>query len=150
MHGALSPRRRLIWMLSWLALLLTNAAVFTAQKSGMESSQQRFTGYPPSVYMQFFRSCPSGAPCTRTDSFQVDPVPVGCCLLLVTNGDGQGNDEARSYEVFLNGDKIPLDHSRNTHAPVKVQRSNKIKVVLTGEPHSKVFILIAYDAQQSK
>ena len=112
---------------------------------------QQFTGYPPSVYMQSFLACSSDKPCTRTDNFQVDPVPNGCCISTVTNGDGRGTDETRSYEVFLNGRKVvPADHSRNAQAPVTVLRSNTLKVVLTGEPSSKVFVLIAYDPRKSK
>ena len=78
-------------------------------------------------------------------------MPNGCCILTVTNGDGRGTDEARSYEVFLNGKGVvPMDHSRNAQTPVKVGRSNTLKIVLTGEPFSKVFVLIAYDPRKSK
>jgi len=112
--------------------------------------RQQNTGYPPSVYMQPFFPCSSDAPCTRTDNFRLDPVPNGCCILTVTNGDGRGTDEVRSYEMFLNGKRVvPADHSRNAQAPVKVLRSNTVKVILTGEPYSKVFVLIAYDPQQA-
>jgi len=113
--------------------------------------RQRNTGYPPSVYMQSFFPCSADAPCTRTHDFRVDPVPNGCCILTVTNGDGRGTDEVRSYEVFLNGEKVvPADHSPNAQAPVKVLRRNTLKVILDGSPHSKVFVLIAYDPRQSK
>jgi hypothetical protein len=65
--------------------------------------------------------------------------------LIVTNGDGQGTDEVRSYEVFLNGERVvPTDHSRNTQAAVKLRATNTLKVVLSGAPHSKVFVLFAY------
>ena len=111
---------------------------------------QQYTGYPPSVYMQFFLACSSDKPCTRTDNFRVDSVPNGCCILTVTNGDGRGTGEARSYEVFLNGKRVvPVDHSRNAQAQVKVLRSNTLKVILTGEPFSKVYVLIAYDPRKS-
>jgi general secretion pathway protein G len=113
---------------------------------GRTEPQQRLTGYPPSVYMQFFLACSSDTPCTRTDVFRVDRVPSGCCILTVTNGDGQGTDEARSYEVFLNDERvIPTDHSRNAQATVKLLQRNTLKVILSGAPHSKLFILIAYD-----
>ena len=36
-------------------------------------------------------------------------------------------------------------NSRNAQATVRVQTSNSIKLVLTGRPSAKVFILIAYD-----
>jgi hypothetical protein len=137
----------------WLAvvfLCLISAADLTAQEATVPHPQQ-YTGYPPSVYMQFFLACSSDKPCTRTDNFRVDPVPKGCCILTVTNGDGRGTDEARSYEVFLNGKRVvPMDHSRNAQTPVKVGRSNTLKIVLTGEPFSKVFVLIAYDPRKSK
>jgi len=70
---------------------------------------------------------------------------------MVTNGNGPGKDEVRSFEVILNGKGvIPADHSQNAHATVAVQTSNTISVTLTGEPGSKVFVLIAYDPRQSK
>jgi len=62
-------------------------------------------------------------------------VPKGCCILTVTNGNGLGKDEVRSFEVFLNGKSVvPSDHSPNAQATVAVQPSNTIKVILTGEP----------------
>jgi hypothetical protein len=132
-------------------LYLVAAAIATAQGAKTDHLQPSFTGFPPSVYMRPFFGCSLDASCTRTAQFRIDPVPNGCCILTVTNGDGRGTDEARSYEVFLNGKKVvPADHSRNAQAPVKVLRSNTIKVILTGEPFSKVFVLIAYDPRQSK
>ena len=142
-------RRHAYW-LPVVFLCLISAAHLTAQEATVAHSQQ-FTGYPPSVYMRFFLACSSDKPCIRTDNFRVDPVPNGCCILTVTNGDGRGTDEARSYEVFLNGKRVvPVAHSRNAQAPVKVLRSNTVKVILTGEPFSKVFVLIAYDPSKSK
>ena len=100
--------------------------------------------------MQFFQACSSDKPCTRTEDFRVDPVPKGCCILTVTNGNGQGKDEVRSFEVFLNGKSlVSSDHSPNAQATVAVQTNNKIKL-MTGEPSSKVFVLIAYDPRQSE
>ena len=130
---------------------LVTTAIFFGQEAKTDHPQPSFTGYPPSVYMQPFLGCSSEAPCTRTAEFRVDPVPDGCCILTVTNGDGRGTDEARSYESFMNGKKvIPADHSRNAQALVKVLRRNTLKVVLTGEPFSKVFVLIANDPRQSQ
>ncbi len=101
--------------------------------------------------MQFFQACSSDKPCTRTEDFRVDPLPKGCCILTVTNGNGLGKDEVRSFEVFLNRKNvIPADHSRNAQATVAVQTSNTIKVILTVEASSKVLVLIAYDPRQSK
>jgi hypothetical protein len=83
--------------------------------------------------------------------FRVDPVPKGCCILTVTKGNGQGKDEVRSFEVFLNGKSVvSSDHSPNAQAAVAVQTNNKIKLILTGEPSSNVFVLIAYDPRQSE
>ena len=79
------------------------------------------------------------------------PCPKGCCTMLLTNGDGKGNDEVHAYEVFLNGKRVLLQgDSRNAQAAVSVQASNKIKLVLTGRPGAKVFVLIARDPRQSK
>jgi hypothetical protein len=101
--------------------------------------------------MKFFPACSSDKPCTRTEDFRVDPLPKGCCILTVTNGNGLGKDEVRRFEVLLNGESvIPADHSPNAQATVTVQTSNTIKVILTGEPNSKVHVLIAYDPRQSK
>jgi hypothetical protein len=114
-------------------------------------SIQGFTGYPPGVYLRSFLACVSDAPCVQTDKFHFDQVPTGCCVLMVTNGDGQGADEVRSYEVFLNGDRvIATDHSRNAHAAVKLRPINRLKIVLSGAPHSKVFVLLAYDPRRTK
>jgi hypothetical protein len=78
-------------------------------------------------------------------------MPSRCCILIVANGDGRGTDETLGYEIFMNGKRVvPAGHSRNAEAPVKVLRSNTLKVVLTGDPSSKVFVLIAYDPRQSK
>jgi hypothetical protein len=70
---------------------------------------------------------------------------------MVTNGNGLGKDEVHNFGVFLNGKSvITADHSHNAQARVAVQTSNTIKVILTGEPSSKVFVLIAYDPRQSE
>ena len=117
----------------------------------MDHPRQTFTGYPPSVYIGFFQACSPYKPCTRTKDFRVDPVPKGCCILTITNGNGLGKDEVRSFEVFLNGKSVASsDHSPNAQATVAVQASNNIKLILTGEPSSKVFVLIAYDPRQSE
>gem|GEM_PF-5031588 len=125
------------------------AAPITAQEKGEQP--QGFTGYPPSVYMHAFLACASDAPCAQSDKFHLDQVPTGCCILILTNGDGQGTDEVRSYEIFLNGDRVvPSDHSRSAQAVVKLLATNTLKVVLSGDPGSKVFVLLAYDPRRSK
>jgi len=137
--------------LSWIAVIFLVAGLVAAQDAGKDHAPQNFTFYPPSVYLQTFQACSSDKPCTRTEAFRVDPVPKGCCILTVTNGDGLGKDEVRSFEVFLNGKSVvPCDRSRNAEATVAVQTTNRIKVIVTGEPSSKVLILIAYDPRQSK
>jgi hypothetical protein len=137
--------------LCWIAgLCLVAATRITAQDSG-KAAPQNFTFYPPSVYMHLFQACSSDKSCTRTEDFRVDPVPKGCCILTVTNGNGLGKDEVRSFEVFLNGKSVVLsDHSPNSQATVFVQASNRIKVILTGVPSAKILVLIAYDLRQSK
>jgi len=116
-----------------------------------QAQERGFTGYPPSVYVHTFLSCVSDAPCAQTDEFHLDQVPSGCCVLMLTNGDGRGMDEVRSYEVFLNGQRVlSTDHSRNAQGAVKLQATNTLKAVLSGAPHSKVFILLAYDPSGSK
>jgi hypothetical protein len=137
----------------WPACVLTLIAVpfLAAQERATDHPAQTFTGYPPSVYMGFFQACSSDKPCSRTEDFRVDPVPKGCCILLVTNGDGLEKDEVPTFEVFLNGKSVVLaHHSQNAQAKVEVRSSNTIKVILTGEPTSKVFVLIAYDPRQSR
>jgi len=137
--------------LACVAVCLIAIAFIAAQETTMDHPQQTFTGYPPSIYMEVFQACSPDKPCTRMEDFRVDPVPKGCCILMVTNGNGLGKDEVRSFEVFLNGKSvISADHSRNAHATVAVQTKDTIKVILTGEPSSKVFVLIAYDPHQSK
>lgn len=68
--------------------------------------------------------------------------------MIVTNGDGRGTDEVRSYKIFLNGDRVSFNQSQQGSSPVKVKRDNILKVTLSGGPHSKVSVLIAYDPQQ--
>jgi hypothetical protein len=135
--------------LSWIAGLFFVAATLVAQDVGKAHPPQNFTLYPPSVYLQLFQACSSDKPCTRTEDFHVDPVPKGCCILAVTNGNGSGKDEVRSFEVFLNGKSVVRsDRSPSTHATVALQTSNRIKVILTGDPSSKVLVQVAYDPRQ--
>lgn len=134
-------------------LLVTGlvAAPLLAVQEKADPPTQRFTGYPPSVYMHTFLACTSHASCAQTDSLRVDQVPDGCCLLIITNGDGRGTDEVRTYEVFLNGERvIPADHSPRAKVPVKLRPSNTLKIILTGQPQSKVFVLLTYDPRQSR
>jgi hypothetical protein len=144
-------RMRRGWCLLFAALFCAFiAAPITAQEKAKQAMQE-FTGYPPSVYMHPFLACVSDAPCAQTDKFHLDQVPTGCCDLIVTNGDGYGTDEVRSYEVFLNGERVvPTDHSRSAQAAVKLRATNTLKVVLRGASHSKVFVLFAYDPRRSK
>jgi hypothetical protein len=138
--------------LSWIAALyLLSATLTTAQDEGAGHSPQNFSGYPPSVYMQFFQAGSPDKPRSRMEGFRVDNVPKGCCMLTVTNGNGLGKNEVRSFEVFLNGKSVVhSDHSPIAQTRVTVRRSNTIKVILTGEPSSKVLVLIAYDPRESK
>ncbi len=131
----------------WVAgLCLLAATLLTAQEDQKDQPPQSFTGYPPLLYMQVFIACPSDAPCTKTDSFHVNFVPKDCCTLTVENGDGRGTDEARSYEVFLNGERVAsADDSPNAGAKVKILRRNKVRVILTGKPHSKLWVRIMYN-----
>lgn len=133
-------------VLAWLCAC-TSAPLTSQQKS---QPMQGFTGYPPSVYMRPFLACASDAPCTQMDKFHLDQVPTGCCVLIVTNGDGRGTDEVRRYEVFLNGERVvPSDHSRTAQVTVKLQPNNTLKVILNGGSHSKIFVLLAYDPRHS-
>jgi|GEM_PF-3409407 len=146
--------RRSMWLnvVEALALLaIITLGIWAIPRFAAAGPQQKFTLYPPSVYMQFFSPCSAGQLCARTDDFHVDLVPKGCCILVVTNGNGQGKDEVQSYEVLLNGKTVlPSSRSPNAQANITLQTSNSIKVVLTGEPTSKVFLLITYDPRQAK
>jgi hypothetical protein len=137
--------------IGWVALAFACIATPVACQEKANQPMQGFTGYPPSVYMRPFLACADDAPCTQMDKFHLDHVPTGCCVLIVTNGDGRGADEVRKYEVFLNGERVvPSDHSRTAQMPVKLKTNNTLKVVLNGGSHSKVFVLLAYDPRQSK
>lgn len=110
-----------------------------------------FTGYPPLAYDHIFLSCPSEGACTRTDKFRIDPMPPGCCILTVSNGDGRGTAEVRSYEIVLNGKRVVASSkTRYANVPVRLRASNTIRVVLSGGPQSKLSVLIAYDPRPSK
>lgn len=151
MLARLFQSRSLARQLILVAMALTTRDFPCAQQVNMNTPSQGFAGYPPAVYMNFFLTCPKESPCIRTDNFRLDTAPHGCCLLLLTNGDGRGHDEVRNYEIFLNGDRVvPSNHSRNTQAEIKLQASNSLKVLLSGDPKSKVFILIAYDPRKAK
>jgi hypothetical protein len=130
--------------------LLLVAATLLACQEAKNGPKQTFTGYPPSIYMQEFHAC-SSDPCSKTEEFRVDHVPDGCCVLTVTNGNGQGKNEVRSYEVFLNDQRvIPAGGSRNAHSAIKVAQRNTLRLILRGDPSSKVFILVAYQPRESK
>jgi hypothetical protein len=141
---------RMRYLLLVASLCAFIAAPITAQeKAG--PPLRGWTFYPPSVYMQFFQACSPEKPCSRTDDFRVDPLPKGCCILSLTNGDGKGNDEVHAYEVFLNGKRVlPEGELRSAQATVSVHTNNTIRVVLTGKPSAKIFVLIAYDPRQPK
>lgn len=138
------------WLLLVASLCVFINAHITAQEKA-EQPRQEFAGYPNSVYMHQFLACVSDESCAQTDKFHLDRVPTGCCVLVVTNGDGHGADEVRSYEIYLNGDRVvPAGHSRNAQAAVKLRTTNLLKVVLIGAPHSKVLVLLAYDSRRPK
>jgi len=64
---------------------------------------------------------------------------------MVANGDGRGTDEVRSYEIFLNSQRVlSSSESQSPYAPVKIKSDNELRVALTGAPHSKIFVSIAY------
>jgi hypothetical protein len=131
-----------------VSLTLLAAILLLGQEPG-NAPGQSFTLYPPSVYMHEFHPCSSDKRCEKTEEFQVDPVPNGCCVLVVTNGNGRGKDEVRHYEVVLNGERvIPDRESRNAQATVKISLRNTLKVALTGDQSSRVFILVTYDPRQ--
>ena len=133
-------------LLSVSVTAIVGAMIFAA----VVHPQRRYTGYPPSVYMNFFLSCSSDGPCIREDTFRVDPLPRRCTI-LVTNGDGRRTDEVSSYEIFLNGERaVAAGNSQNTQGTVKLQSSNTLKVILRGSPQSKIFVLIAYDPRETK
>lgn len=111
-------------------------------------SKPALTGYPPAVYMQPFNGC-ADKPCVRTTDFHLNEIPKGCCVLIVTNGDGQGHDEASSYEVFLN-DKRVLGSDHNASVWVVVLPDNTLKVNLSGSASSKIFVLLSYDPRESR
>ena len=141
-----------------LALLsLMNARLLRAQETNippdvrkLDTQEQGFTDYPPMTFEHLFLSCPSEEACTRTDKFRVDPMPPGCCILTVSNGDRRGTDEVRSYEIVLNGKRVASSHARHANVPIKMRASNTIRVILSGGPQSKLYVLIAYDPRQSK
>jgi len=130
-------------------ILFFFATTALAQQAGEDNAPQNVTFYPPMVYMGIFQGCSADKPCTKTDSFTVDSIPKGCCILQVTNGDGKGAGEARSYEIFLNdGEVASLNNSPSTGVKIRILRNNKVKVVLTGEPSSRMWVLISYDPRQ--
>jgi hypothetical protein len=99
--------------------------------------------------MQEFHACTDSAPCEKTAEFRIDPIPPGCCTLVVTNGNGLGKNEVRGYEIFLNAERvIPKTGAQGAHAAVKPTNRNFLKAVVTGDPDAKIFILLAYDPRE--
>jgi len=122
-------------------------------RNGLKFIRRELTGKEEAtrVYIDLFRPCAAQTPCIRTERFQVDPMPKGCCTLTVSNGDGQGHKEARSYEVFLNGKKVILTaHSGNTQVLVTLLQRNTLKVVLAGESHAMMSVQITSDPSLEK
>ncbi len=145
------PLKRVAGFILCAFVCLMSTAPIRAQGTKTDNAKEGVTGYPPAVYMHLFQACPGDKQCAQTGDFRVDPVPKGCCVLTVTNGDGRGGDEVSSYQVFLNGERVlPLSRARNAEATVKVHKNNTLKVILAGGPDSKVFILVAYDPRESK
>jgi hypothetical protein len=127
-------------------LFCVSALPLVSTSSTRRIEAYQFTGYPPSVYMNFFQPCSPDATCTKKDVFRIDPIPQGCCDLLVTNGDGQGKDEVHSYEVFFNDERyIQPTNARSSGARVKAQKLNNIRVRLSGETGSKIMVLLTYN-----
>src|SRR5258708_3977970 len=126
-------------------LCFVNPVVPETQEAAAPHPKRSST--PSSMYAELFLGCDSDVPCTRQKNFPVEYVPSGSCSLAVQNGDGRGTDEAGSYEVFLNGERvIPVHHSGNAQVHVKVLSNNTLKVVLTGESFRRAFIEILCDA----
>lgn len=136
--------RHKAYSLSVSLLFLISPAVLKTQEA--TEPHPKPNAAPSSVYTRLFSACDSNARCIRRDTFRADPVPNCGCILTVRNGNGHGTDEARSYEVFLNGHKVITVHrAGNAQTPVKVLSSNTLKVVLTGEPFRRVFVEILCD-----
>ncbi len=107
---------------------------------------QQFTGMPPSVYIKMFKPCSPSKSCAITDDFAIEQIPPGCCVLSATNGDGRGVGEVQTYEVILNGRRVvPASHDWYRSAPITLRSKNTIKVILTGEPQTELWIFISYD-----
>ena len=156
-HGTLVTALRFVTLppLSWrrclvktesLCLFFVAATLLGCQE---KIPKYQFTAYPPSVYMQEFHACFYSAPCEKTAEFRLDAIPRGGCTLVVTNGNGQGKNEVRDYEIFLNAERvIPKSGARGAYAAVKPTNRNILKTVVTGDPDAKIFILLAYDPNQ--
>jgi hypothetical protein len=132
--------------LPWIGYLLCGVVCVICAAC---TKPQAFTGYPPSIYMTGFRGCAGEKACIQRGSFHVDQIPKGCCVLLVTNGDGKGADEMSSYEISLNGQQLlPAGNARYANVPVKLLPDNTLTAVLAGRENSKLFVLIAYDPRK--
>ena len=103
----------------------------------------------PTVYMNGFKGCSLKAACERTAEFSVPKIPNGCCVLSVTNGDGTGHNEARTFDVYLNGKYVvgdnPTGSRRFASAKVSLAEHNTIKVVILGDTSSVLFVAMNYD-----
>lgn len=135
-----------------IGILLTGFVMaLTMSSPAPGHAQQTFTGYPPAAYLHVFLACPGDKSCTQTDEFHLKEIPKGCCVLLVTNGNGRRTNEVTSYQIFLNGkETIPARNDRNTQAAVSLLKDNKIEAVITGPPQSAIQTLIAYDPRESE
>jgi hypothetical protein len=134
-------------MFTACVLLLCQAGSTASKTQEKTTPDTKLTAATSPIYTQVFSGCfePS---CIRTDTFRIGSLPNANCMLQVQNGDGRGTDEARSYEVFFNEDRVIAAHrSGNAQAHVKVLSNNAVKVVLTGEVFRRLFIEIVCDAK---
>ncbi len=81
------------------------------------------------IYEGIFLGCLSDSPCTRSHWFSVERIQPNCCVLSIRNGDGRGNDEVRSYQIFLNGEEVVLPmKSRAAEVEVSIAANNILRM----------------------
>lgn len=112
--------------------------------SSARTGRPSFTGYPAAVYTNRFVAC-GGRTCEKKAQFSIERAPRGRCVLVVTNGNGEGGETVSSYAVYLNG-KLVIANSHNDRreAKVTVSKQNHIRVVLTGAADASIFLVLAY------
>jgi hypothetical protein len=127
---------------------LTTTQRFFAHRLFSSSAPQRFTAYPPLLFMQKFQICDTKSGCdslhtvNRTATFTLTKVPARC-FLQVLNGTA-GKHAVDVVHIGLNGRRVALDHTDSEYtAEVRLNTVNTVSVELSGPADAYVWLIVS-------